>query len=96
MSARQLDAIFRRARREAFPVVRDKLRAALPKGWRCVLAVGWGATVLDDQGRSVRVDGPLYHNDHPRRMPAPLRRALDLAERFGELYQFGNEDIVGR
>jgi hypothetical protein len=80
-------AIYRRARTDAAALVVADVRAALPAGWRCVLAVGWGVTVFDAAGKTV--NGAL----NPRPMPARLARAVKLAEDFGEWFWLENEDV---
>jgi hypothetical protein len=94
MGARnRIGAIHRRARAEALALLTADLLAALPPGWRCVLAVGWGVTLLDAEGRPV---GAIGHGASPHRPSAKLARAVKLAQDFGEWWWFENEQITGK
>ena len=97
MSAAKLDAIIRRARREAFPIVKAQIQAALPEGWDMVLAVGWGVVVRDEEGREVQsYDERMHRKTHgmsPHRMTAKLGRAKVTAEHLEELFWLENEVV---
>ncbi len=84
-----------RARKAAFPILRDRIKTALPKGWRLHLAVGWGVTVMDELGRMVEFEdfyGRAF-GQSPHQPKARLRRAVKLAEKFGDIFWFENEIV---
>lgn len=95
MSKRAVQAIASRARRKAVPIVCDDIRRKLPKGWRCVLAVGWGVTVFDAKGRMVRDYVTGAHGASPRKLSKRLAGAIQAAETFGDIFGLGNEEIQG-
>lgn len=81
-----VEGIFGRAYDQAVGLVAKDIQAALPEGWRVVLAVGWGVTVFDAQGRMVK--------DARVGLSARLKRALANADWLEETVGLGNERIT--
>jgi hypothetical protein len=98
MSRRQLDAIAVRASRDLLKVMRADLKAALPTGWRGVLAVGWGVTVFDHDGKMVDEYKPKDRgggmSKHP--MSAKLKRVVAMCDEFGDRFGLDNSEVRGK
>lgn len=92
MSSRQLNGIIARARTDAYKIVYREVRKVLPPGWKLWLAVGWGLTLSDANGKTVF---GTYENA-PDRLPKGVRKACLLAADFVDTFGYGNEIIEGR
>jgi hypothetical protein len=90
VARREFNSIVTQARRDAFRIVRREVRAALPKGWRLWLAVGWGMTLYDDAGKA---RFGLY--ERADRLPQGVRKACLLAADFVETFGEDNTVIEG-
>ena len=90
-TARQeYNALLVRSRRVALAIVEREVQAKLPKGWKLWLAVGWGLTLYDADGKAVV--GMHETADH---LPRGVRHACLLAADFCDTFGYGNEKIEG-
>ena len=87
---RKMEKVISRARREAYAIVRQKVRKTLPAGWKLHLAVGWGLCLDNAEGKTVI--GPYTGTD---RLPRGVRHACLLAADYVDVFGYGNEVIVG-
>lgn len=91
MSARKkLDGIISKARKDAWAVVENEVRGALPPGWSLHFAAGWGLTLIDASGKVVF---GTYKNADA--LPKKLSKACLLAADFIDLFGQDNEVVHG-
>lgn len=83
--------IVRKARREAYCVLELEARMVLPLGWRLELSFGWGVSIYDAKGLTVY----SRYTPAPWRLPKGVRKLLDLACDFADVFEAGNETIKG-
>jgi hypothetical protein len=84
---------FNDARASALKVLAQEAKAMLPRGWKVILAVGWGFTVYDEDGeRLVDCDTSCL----PRNLPAGTRPFINAAALFFDIFGPGNEVFTSK
>lgn len=83
---------FNDARESALKVLAAEAKTMLPRGWKVILAVGWGFCVYDEEGKCV-----CDHNEPlPSKTPAGARPFINAAATFFDLFGPANEILTSK